>query len=1391
VADQLFPQPDHVAAFLITPAGLPLTRLPVYAEVTGTSTAPLPQPPADRRLDDLIQQALRADAAENLGEPEPRRRLTSAMELALARSFGAAASDVIGDGDPHRLIPEVIAAARSAQGGTALRNIAAATLDNALDGAIAATAARLGIPLAPAPTPSTTRWSCPLGVLATDHVGYLSFDLTRLPAYARSTVAAALQARRQDPAAVLDTTITLHPASHSGPSFELIGQNRLTANAIVGRVELAQPDLPDQVANLGLPAMQNPSLADWQLSPGSFATSPGALVGADGCETLLPANLALQEFHFYQAVRLTDVAAPATNPAGQVQLGIVNDYRIAWYPLGHSLGQIQYSLPLAPGESVNLAVIDWTRRDSAQRKEVTSLDEQLVHDEHRDRGISETVASAVQEYQHGSSFMGGIAGAGGGSYMGLSAGIAGSLGGSTASSSGNRNVTGSTLQTIADNISQVSTAQRELQSTVVVQSVQAEKEAIETRTVVNYNHSHALTVLYYEVLRHFRVVTGLVGQRPAVLVRLRQDWFAEPSALTNILAQRRSLSAALLEPSLADGFDALARTVSVGGAMAALDTPLPGPPAPPTPDPSPPPPPPYLRYFTFEMTTGSFVRPTDDHDKHMDVLATLLLEDGSAIDLANIDGGGVLNNFGAFSQPNSIIVFSAVAKGQVTVSWPRIVGVAMAVVVWPLGFDTAKVSFSHIKISGIDPAGPPGLVLVDQPYEGGHLIITNGNDERNRRLTFPVHRPPPAPPPPPFYPDAQLADRGRAIALLAHLRAHVRFYSRAIALGMDPFERADALDAINIISGGTVLGLLENRPLEVVGDYLAYPCIDANRGARITAALAEGEDRMTAAATQDERLVTLPTRGVFAEARLGHCNASELIDNTRFWDWQQSPIPHLAPEIAPTTPVTPQPVQQNLSPTAFPSPIVNIVNPPAAPDPTGLADAMKVLATPNLFRDMSGQTQVAGLLQNLADNAVKIATGKSTGGGGTGGGLGGSLGTGGAAGAIGGPRATATQPSAANRDLHDLQPILGQAQTKGLITPEAAQAAYTQAVQGAVGSPMLAFQLDDPDVGGTVGDLQSPDPVHADEADQVLLTYSFDKFAIFVPQAVLFASRDEMTDVKVHLFFTAGAPAMHDLLVHGVRGASNQSDWVTITIPGQLNSSVMISDDEIIRCLRTADVKGSPTALRLTGHSRGCDSLMATLSAKKIKNLELIDRVTFLDEAVEHAADGSVRLNRIANLQALGVSASKAVAYEVGNRSVNTATGVSAHISQAMYVDLTPNCMGAVGLVRLIQDQAELKAAVASALEALPSLKALTDGLGLPPRGSFSTKGAAGKTSFTDFCQTHTTQVQAIVAGLSATSTSVLAFAVRHNLSGYGSNFPWGTACHHFFVAEIAHELVD
>jgi hypothetical protein len=155
----------------------------------------------------------------------------------------------------------------------------------------------------------------------------------------------------------------------------------------------------------------------------------------------------LQEFVLRQVVRLTTVPDGFGVPPG-FKAAYVDDYKVSWFSLGHSLGEILYSLPLAPGETVKLAVVDWSWDSLTKRDETTKLTEEILHQTHRDRTISETVKAGLKELQHGSSFIGGMASAAGGSgganlgVIGLGAAVGNtwSLGGSTATSNGSRDL---------------------------------------------------------------------------------------------------------------------------------------------------------------------------------------------------------------------------------------------------------------------------------------------------------------------------------------------------------------------------------------------------------------------------------------------------------------------------------------------------------------------------------------------------------------------------------------------------------------------------------------------------------------------------------------------------------------------------------------------------------------------------------------------------------------------------------------------------------------------------------------------------------------------------------------------------------------------------------------
>jgi hypothetical protein len=719
------------------------------------------------------------------------------------------------------------------------------------------------------------------------------------------------------------------------------------------------------------------------LSPASFAASPKTLVGEDGCEELVPASLALQEFVLRQVVRLTNVPPDFGVPPG-FKAAYVDEYKVSWFSLGHSLG-----------ETVKLAVIDWSWDSLTRRDETTRLTEKVLHQTHRDRTITETVKAGLRELQHGSSFMGGMAGAGGGSGganlgvvgLGAAVGHTWSLGGSTATSDGSRDLAAENVQRLNDSFSQASSAQREINSTVVIQARQEEKESIQTRTFSNYNHSHTLTVLYYEVLRHYRVTVEWMRRRPAVLLK-------KPARITNfdaatLIGYRFLLEPSLLDPSLKSGFDALEKREAIREYQTVQNIT-------PSDEWKQPSGESDFAFSLFEFGIRTAGGDTDDTDEL--VMINLIMVDGGTVTRPLVrawekgDQVDDVNVGDRFNYTNEWGWF--IARPEQPVKWGQLMGFEFVL------HDDDEWRFNGLAINGFHAGGK--VALLDMVTEITYWFPLNGS---SNTVTY-IKRPGPNPPavPPIRAPEKTLSqEEVHAINKLTnHFSKHQEYYSRVIQMNTHPNTIAIQFETEPWPPGQFVADHVDPTPLEVFGSYVAYPLAKQVAGVDDTvvldiAAALNGNDparrqwaldrlaamndndrqtvlnRLPLASAKSERLITMPTRGIFAEGKLGHCNVSEEIDNTRFWKWEEHPIPIEAPEISPVVPIQPQPQQISAAPTAFPQSLVNIVNPTPAPDPTGLTATLTLLGTPNIFRNMSGRVEVADLLKKLSDNSIQIA----------------------------------------------------------------------------------------------------------------------------------------------------------------------------------------------------------------------------------------------------------------------------------------------------------------------------------------------------------------------------------------------------------------------------------
>jgi hypothetical protein len=117
--------------------------------------------------------------------------------------------------------------------------------------------------------------------------------------------------------------------------------------------------------------------------------------------------------------------------------------------------------------------------------------------------------------------------------------------------------------------------------------------------------------------------------------------------------------------------------------------------------------------------------------------------------------------------------------------------------------------------------------------------------------------------------------------------------------------------------------------------------------------------------------VVLPTRGVLGEAVLGSCPSAEKIDLTRFWNWQDSPLPQAA-DIAGTTLNKGSTLIGATAPstlTGLPSIVTNVNAPPA--DANTALQALIAGQNTKDVTNITGLDQLAQLQGKTIDTAEK------------------------------------------------------------------------------------------------------------------------------------------------------------------------------------------------------------------------------------------------------------------------------------------------------------------------------------------------------------------------------------------------------------------------------------
>lgn len=680
---------------------------------------------------------------------------------------------------------------------------------------------------------------------------------------------------------------------------------------------------------------------------------------------------------------------PTIYQAASIAHGHLLHFKQEWMPDGYSIGDIVYSLPLAPGQKKQIAVLDWERRESAANSQSLDYEESLNNSLVRDRDISEVVSGTLTENIRGNSkaTTGGIGFGLGGAVMGVFnggtfgalLGISGgkSSSGSSASQSSTRESTANSLQSIADRTSQAASVVRSQRSTVVQTVSQGERVQATAESVANYNHCHAITIQYFEVLRHFTVRNRLAGVQECLFVPLQMA----PFDLGKCMRWRNSLESHLFRRELRPGFDAIARIQneresafenyydSIGfprknfaeQAIESFTGEL------------------FLEFFFFNTNQ---VKIDDDivafftifgisldrfRDRtitdaelaeHVGPRAVEYLLDAFTVETdKGVDLKLDLTLLTRFRQ-NAILRVSMRQSAGTPTNIPRdqINAINIRLDLAKLSAQAAS-SLSQFQDKYMKIRLRSGSLRYRSENIAGTLFdariendIFAGND--GAYMPTPLTR------------DELRNPRGEDVnaanGLLHHLNENLEYYHKCLFFDMTPERRFMLLDGIiapGKAGGRSVASVVENRVIGIAGNSLIMPVAP---GYQLDPTIDETFDLFAQYYHEepDPMRISMPTKGIYAEAVMGKCNSCEEKDEGRFWRWEESPIPDSPnTQILPLNTDTRRADPGNLQPKDFPNPVVNIQNAPTLPDPSGLGRLLDQLGKGDAFRDLTGLNQ--------------------------------------------------------------------------------------------------------------------------------------------------------------------------------------------------------------------------------------------------------------------------------------------------------------------------------------------------------------------------------------------------------------------------------------------------
>ena len=243
-------------------------------------------------------------------------------------------------------------------------------------------------------------------------------------------------------------------------------------------------------------------------------------------------------------------ATSASRPA----VGVLLTHQQSWTMEGIALGELLHSVSLAPGEITQLAVNNHTQRVMENSADTVSQSEDLSQRGLSSSALSETEHATADEQNVGVSFgtsFGTSSGGGLGGGLGLlgvsgGAAVSGSVATNVSVSSGTRHVSDESTQAVHQHTKQAARMARSRFSASIREVSESDTQELNTRVLANYNHMHALTMQYYEVVQVQRLTTAVTDAHRLIFVPMRAiDFRNDEQARTALSRYPHEIAATL------------------------------------------------------------------------------------------------------------------------------------------------------------------------------------------------------------------------------------------------------------------------------------------------------------------------------------------------------------------------------------------------------------------------------------------------------------------------------------------------------------------------------------------------------------------------------------------------------------------------------------------------------------------------------------------------------------------------------------------------------------------------------------------------------------------------------------------------------------------------------